>query len=83
MLNRQGWIVTTGSVALLVIGRLFGLFELFLVGIAGLVLVGTALAVVLAARPSLEVHREVHPQRVHAGGPSRVELRVANHGRRR
>ncbi|MCU1352864.1 MAG: hypothetical protein JWM05_2073 [Acidimicrobiales bacterium] len=83
LLNRQGRIVAAASVALLVLGRLFGLFELFVAGGAGLVLDVVALLVVARSRPRIQVGRALRPPRVHAGTPSRVELTVRNVGRRR
>jgi uncharacterized protein (DUF58 family) len=42
-----------------------------------------AVVVVARGRLRLAVDRELHPPRVHAGSPSRVELRITNRGRRR
>lgn len=83
MPNRQGWLVAGGAVAVLVAGRLFGVFELYLVAAAGLGLVLAAVAHVRLATLRLDVTRSLHPPRVHAGTPSRVELRVVNCGGRR
>src|SRR6478609_787927 len=83
MVNRQGWVVVLASVGLLIAGRLLGLLELFLLGTAGLVLVAVALVIVARTRPRLAVQRLLHPPRVHAGTPSRVELSVRNAGSRR
>ncbi|MCU1454899.1 MAG: rane protein [Acidimicrobiales bacterium] len=81
--NRQGRAVVAGSLALMVLGRLFGLFELFLMGMAGLALVAAALLAVTRRRPHLEVTRVLHPPRVYVGTASRVELTIRNTGRRR
>jgi uncharacterized protein (DUF58 family) len=83
MLTRQGWLVGAGALGLLVAGRILGIFELFLLGAgaAGLLLVCT-LATSLT-RLRLDVSRELHPPRVHAGSPSRVEVAVRNAGGRR
>lgn len=83
MLTRTGWLVAAGSVVLLAAGRLFGVVELFVAGTAGAGLVVLAAARVGLARLRLEVARELHPPRVHAGTPSRVELQVRNVGARR
>ena len=83
MLTRQGGLVTAGSIALVLAGRLFGIFELFVVGAAGVALVVGAAVVVGWTRMRLDVSRELRPPRVHAGDPSTVELRVHNAGRRR
>ena len=82
-LNRSGWILAGFSMVLLLTGRLFGLFELFVLGASALLLVVAALVVVARARPSIHVVRVLHPPRVHAGTPSRVELSVGNRGARR
>jgi uncharacterized protein (DUF58 family) len=81
--TRPGVAVAIGSVGLLVAGRILGVVELYIAGVAGLGLVAVALLVVLRPPPALEVVRSVRPSRVHAGTASRVELRVANRGPRR
>ncbi len=83
MLTRQGWAVAIGSVALLAAGRLLGIHELFLLGAGAAALVLAATAYVSLVRLRLDVSRTLHPQRVHAGSASRVELAVRNLGRRR
>ncbi|MGH9184682.1 MAG: DUF58 domain-containing protein [Acidimicrobiales bacterium] len=82
MLTRQGWLVTAGAVVLVAAGRLLGVFELFVLGVAAAALVGLTFAVVLLVRLRLEVARHLSPPRVHAGTPSRVELRLRNRGER-
>jgi uncharacterized protein (DUF58 family) len=83
MLTRQGWTVAAGAVGCLASGRLFGVPELFYLGAGAAALVIGAAALVSLTRLRLEVRRELHPPRVHAGGASRVELRVTNGARRR
>jgi uncharacterized protein (DUF58 family) len=83
VLTRQGWLVTGGGILLIVGGRLLGVFELFVLGAAALSLVGLSLLLVVLTRLRLEVSRELSPPKVHAGTPSRVELRVRNRGSRR
>lgn len=82
MLTRQGWAVAVASVAMIAAGRLLGVLELFLLGTATAVLL--IVVVVRAARLRLDigVRRDVHPPRVHAGSPSRIELEVTNRGTR-
>ncbi len=69
--------------ALVVAGRLLGVFELFVLGSVAVLLV--VLAVLWTSRTylRLDVDRQVAPLRVHAGAPSRVELKVRNAGPRR
>ena len=83
MPTRPGWAVLIGSLAALAAGRLFGIFELYLVATCGLVLLITAVTVVRRTRARLDVDRRLQPPRVHAGSPSRVVLDVTNRGARR
>jgi uncharacterized protein (DUF58 family) len=78
VLTRQGWSALWGGAALLVVGRFFGIAELYVFGAAALLLVVAALAYVHLIRLDLEVNRRVFPSRVHAGSTSRVEIRVRN-----
>lgn len=64
-------------------GRLFGIFELYLIGAAGAALVIAAALAVARTRLQLDIARDLHPPRVHVGGPSRVELKVHNRASRR
>lgn len=83
MLTGQGWVVALLAMALLVCGRLFGIFELYVLGAGAATLVIAAVVIVARARLRLQIDRELHPPRLHVGGPSRVELRVTNTGNRR
>jgi uncharacterized protein (DUF58 family) len=70
--------VGVGAVLLLVAGRLFGVFELSLLAAAAFALLVAGVVHVRLTRLRIDVTRELHPPRVHAGAPSRVELRVTN-----
>jgi uncharacterized protein (DUF58 family) len=83
VLTRTGWLASTGAVALVIAGRVFGILELFLLGTAAGLLVVLCAAMVGLTRLRLEVSRDLHPARVHAGTPSRVSLVVRNRGPRR
>lgn len=83
MLTRQGAIATAVSVALVVVGRLFAIFELFLVGAGGAALVIGAVVSTGLTRLRLDVSRDLRPPRIHAGEATTVALLVANGGRRR
>jgi len=83
VLTRAGWIVAFLAGGLVAVGRLLGIFELFLLGAAGVILVVGALVVVRRTPLRLDVSRTLHPPRVHAGSPSRVELSVRNRSSRR
>lgn len=83
MPTRQGWLIAFGGTAFIVTGFVLGSLELFLVGLTALVLVGLCASYVGLTRLRIDVTRELHPPRVHAGSPSRVDLRVENAGKRR
>ena len=83
MLTRQGWIVGLLGLAFVLAGRLLGPLELYLVGGTLLALVVTAVAYTNLLRLNIGVERELHPPKVHAGSPSRVDLKVENKARRR
>ncbi|MBI2703742.1 MAG: DUF58 domain-containing protein [Actinobacteria bacterium] len=83
MPTRQGWTIAFGGLAFIVTGRVLGSLELFLVGATLLALVLLCSMYVGLTRLRIDVTRELHPPRVHAGSPSRVDLRVENIGRRR
>jgi uncharacterized protein (DUF58 family) len=68
---------------LLVAGRLLGITELFALAAGAVALVLGALVYVHVTKVTLDAQRELHPPRVHAGSPSRVELTVHNQGSRR
>jgi uncharacterized protein (DUF58 family) len=83
VLTRQGRIAALIAVLTLIAGRVLGSFELYLLGgiVAAVLLV--AVIVVLRSRVRIDVHRDVHPARVHAGDLSRVRIDVRNDGKRR
>ncbi|MBK5224261.1 MAG: DUF58 domain-containing protein [Acidimicrobiia bacterium] len=82
VLTRQGWGLGAASLALLASGRFFGTLELTLLGAAaGLLVLAVVLRAVLV-RIDVEVRRDVHPARVHAGTPSRIDLQITNRGTR-
>ena len=82
VLTRAGWgVLLAGGVALLC-GWLFGLPELLILG-AGPACSSSSGATTLLTSLRLEVVRSLHPDRVHAGSASRVEVLVRNRGRRR
>ncbi|HWH33908.1 MAG TPA: DUF58 domain-containing protein [Acidimicrobiales bacterium] len=83
MLTRHGVAATIVSVALVLAGRLFAVFELFVVGAGGAALVVAAVAFTGLTRLRLDVARALQPARVHAGQVATVSLSVANRSRRR
>lgn len=78
VLTRRGWAVACVSVVFALCGRLFDIPELFALAAAAATLVVVAAAFVRLNRFHLEATRELHPERVHAGSDSRVELSVRN-----
>ncbi len=83
MITRAGWGTLGAALALVVCARVFGIFELYVVGAALAALVIVSLVAVRATRLRLEVAREVIPAKVHAGSDARVEVRATNLSRRR
>ena len=78
MLTRQGWLCGWAGVGLLVLARLLGIGELFVLGAVMLLLLVASGLYVRLTRLDLHVDRVVHPARVHVGQLSRVEVRVRN-----
>ncbi|MDH3707411.1 MAG: DUF58 domain-containing protein [Acidimicrobiia bacterium] len=73
-----GWAVAGLGIALIAGGRVLGLIELYVLGalVVGLVVISV---VRVRTRPlRLDVTRVLEPQRVPAGAPARVELRLHN-----
>ena len=61
--TRQGWTILASAVIALVIGRLFGILELFVIGAAMAAAVLVAWAVVRLWRPNVNVHRWIDAAR--------------------
>ena len=83
MLTRSGWGAIALAFAAFTVGRVFGIIELFVlgVGIASALIVAV---VTLSSRPPrLAVRRLVEPSTVQAGDAARVDIQVANAGSRR
>src|SRR3954452_24027981 len=83
MLTRSGRLTALAALVALIAGRLFGSIELYVLAtvLAGLVL--AAMASMALTQIRIDVARELHPPRVHAGTPSRVDVRVLNESTRR
>jgi uncharacterized protein (DUF58 family) len=81
VLTRQGWLTVWGTLALLALGKVMGITELYVIAGVAIVLLIGALIYVQMNRLELEIHRRVHPARAHAGSTSRVEIHLRNtHG---
>jgi uncharacterized protein (DUF58 family) len=83
VLTRRGWVALLGSLALVVTGRLIGLVELYVLAACGIALPLLAMLSVRIPRVALSTERLLHPEKVHAGTDSRVELVVQNRSGRR
>jgi uncharacterized protein (DUF58 family) len=83
MPTRQGWTVAAGALVAVIIGRIFAIIELFVVGAALGLAVGLALLTVRFRRPNLAISRWIHPTVLTVGDTGRVDLLVENRGRHR
>lgn len=83
MLTRRGWGTVLAGVVFLITGRVLGAIEFYVIGATLFALLGGTILWLQLTRLDLDVARELHPPRVHAGSPSRVDLKVHNRGRRR
>lgn len=82
-LTRQGWTILAAAVASAVIGRVFGIIELYVIaaGTGAAVIVGVAS--VWFRGPSLTAHRWIHPPILAVGDHGRVDLLISNDERHR
>jgi uncharacterized protein (DUF58 family) len=81
MITRHGWTAIVGAVASFVIGRVFGLIELYVVGVGIVIALLVAVMSVQRRLPPLNVKRIVSPSMVSVGEPARVDIQLANYGR--
>jgi uncharacterized protein (DUF58 family) len=83
MLTRSGWGALLLAAIAFVVGRVFGLVELYVLGVGLVAAVGVAVATMMATPPRLAVRRLVDPSTVQAGDAARVDMQIANVGSRR
>ncbi|WP_208028008.1 DUF58 domain-containing protein [Rhabdothermincola sediminis] len=83
MLTRRGWLTLLAAGLSAAAGRLSGAEELYVLAAMLACLVAGAAVYARLTPLAIEVTRELHPSRVHAGSASRVDLVVTNRGRRR
>ena len=81
MLTRQGWVCLSIGAAFLIAGRVLGTYEFFVLGGVIIALVTACSLYVRIRKIRIDITRELHPPRVFAGTPSRVDLRVENRSR--
>jgi uncharacterized protein (DUF58 family) len=80
MPTRQGWTIAVAAVAALVVGRVFGIVELFVIGAGLAAAVGLAVLAVQLHRPELSIVRWAHPSVLTVGDTGRVDLLIENRG---
>ncbi len=81
MITRHGWTAIVAAAASFAIGRVFGLIELYVVGVGIIIAVLVAMISVQRKLPPLNVRRIVSPAMVSVGEPARVDIQLANLGR--
>ena len=81
MITRHGWTAVVAAVACFGMGRVFGLIELYVVGVGIVIALLVAMISVQQRLPPLNVKRIVSPSLVAVGEPARVDIQLANLGR--
>ena len=81
MITRHGWTAIVAAVACFAIGRVFGLIELYVIGMGIVIAFLVAVISVQRRLPPLNVRRIVSPAMVQVGEPARVDIQLANLGR--
>jgi uncharacterized protein (DUF58 family) len=81
MITRHGWTAIVAATACFAIGRVFGLIELYVLGVGIVIALLVAIISVQHRLPPLNVRRIVSPAMVSVGEAARVDIQVANLGR--
>ncbi len=81
MLTHQGVFGIIAGIASLVIGRVFGVLELFLIGASFLLAAAFALCFVHLRRPRMTATRWIHPSVLVAGDTGQIDLHLHHDGR--
>ncbi|MCZ7526206.1 MAG: DUF58 domain-containing protein [Acidimicrobiia bacterium] len=81
-LSRRGWSLLGATFGLVVAGRLLGVVELAVLAVAAGALLVLAALWAGTRRTDVEASRRLHPRRLQVGTDGRVDLTVANRGRR-
>ncbi|CAN5595561.1 hypothetical protein BH23ACT3_BH23ACT3_11220 [soil metagenome] len=71
------------GIVAIVIGRVFGIIELYVIAVASFAAVVAAVLAVRIATTSLTAHRWIHPPILTVGDTGRVDLTIVNEGRTR
>ncbi len=82
-LTRQGWMVLVSAVIAVIVGRLFGVLELYIIGAAMASAAIVGLLTVALRRPQVRVERWIRPSVLTAGDVGRVEVLVERVGKGR
>lgn len=80
MLTRQGLVAVGAGVIAVVVARVFGVLELYIIGAGFLVAAIVALAIVWIRRPRVRAGRWIHPSMLVAGDTGRVDLHLEHLG---
>lgn len=80
MLTRQGVAAVAAGVVALIVGRVFGVLELFIIGAGFLCAAVGALLFIYLRRPKIEASRWIHPSVLVAGDTGRVDLHLRHSG---
>lgn len=81
MITRHGWTALVAAAACFAIGRVFGLIELYVLGMGIVIALLVSVISVQRRFPPLNVRRIVSPSMVAVGEPARVDIQLANLGR--
>ena len=80
MITRHGWTAIAAAIACFAVGRVFGLIELYVVGVGIVIALMVAVISVQRRLPPLNVKRIVSPSLVSVGELARVDIQLANFG---
>ncbi len=83
MPTRQGWMALITGVVTIVCARLFGVLELYVIGVALIAIVLITVMTVRMRPMRMRITRKVTPRRVHAGEQAKVELIATNRAKLR
>lgn len=79
-ITRQGWVAVGAGAVSIVVARVFGILELFVIGVGFFAAVAVGLAIVIVRRPRLRGGRWIHPMVMVAGDVGRVDIRIEHEG---
>lgn len=80
MITRHGWVALAAGAVSIVVARVFGILELFVIGVGFFAAVLVAVGFVVLRRPRLRGGRWIHPMVMVAGDVGRVDIRIEHLG---